>query len=257
MAENLLNSSPAAMDGGRQDPAAPRADGPTAPDCGEPSVETPNSLREAACPDGIPAKFWDVARGELRSDALIKSYLELERKLGGTTTEALPASADEYDITCDDEVITSDPAINKRLHEAGFSREQAQLVYDLAKERLTPLVAELATAFEAERQVERLVDHFGGADRWRETSRQISQWGKSRFPESVYQALSTTYEGVVAMYRMMLSDEPGLIAGEPTIDGAPSEASLRQMMRDPRYWRERDPRFVEQVQEGFRRLYPD
>ena len=28
------------------------------------------------------------------------------------------------------------------------------------------------------------------------------------------------------------------------------------MMRDPRYWRERDPGFVAQVTEGFQRLYP-
>ena len=28
------------------------------------------------------------------------------------------------------------------------------------------------------------------------------------------------------------------------------------MMRDPRYWRERDATFVAQVTEGFQRLYP-
>jgi hypothetical protein len=28
------------------------------------------------------------------------------------------------------------------------------------------------------------------------------------------------------------------------------------MMRDPRYWRERDPSFIAQVTEGFQRLYP-
>jgi hypothetical protein len=27
------------------------------------------------------------------------------------------------------------------------------------------------------------------------------------------------------------------------------------MMRDPRYWRQQDPAIVEQVREGFRRLY--
>jgi hypothetical protein len=28
------------------------------------------------------------------------------------------------------------------------------------------------------------------------------------------------------------------------------------MMRDPRYWRDRDPAFIAQVTEGFKRLYP-
>ena len=38
----------------------------------------------------------------------------------------------------------------RRLHEAGFSTAQAQLVYDLAAERLLPLIAEAAGQFEAE-----------------------------------------------------------------------------------------------------------
>ena len=35
---------------------------------------------------------------------------------------------------------------------------------------------------------------------------------------------------------------------------APSEAELRQMMRDPRYWQKREPAFVQKVTEGFRKL---
>ncbi|WP_420549042.1 hypothetical protein [Curvivirga sp.] len=35
-----------------------------------------------------------------------------------------------------------------------------------------------------------------------------------------------------------------------------SEEALRKMMRDPRYWRERDPEMIEKVTKGFGRLYP-
>jgi hypothetical protein len=38
--------------------------------------------------------------------------------------------------------------------------------------------------------------------------------------------------------------------------GAPDDAALSQMMRDPRYWRDRDPEVIAKVTEGFRRLYP-
>src|SRR5512147_1418326 len=68
-------------------------------------------------------------------------------------------------------------------------------------------------------------------------------------------ALCTTFEGVVAMHRMMSGDEPGLLREGQGSDGSPTEASLKQMMRDPRYWRQQDPAIVEQVREGFRRLY--
>ena len=36
-----------------------------------------------------------------------------------------------------------------------------------------------------------------------------------------------------------------------------SEESLRKMMRDPRYWRERDPEIIQKVTKGFSRLYPE
>jgi hypothetical protein len=33
------------------------------------------------------------------------------------------------------------------------------------------------------------------------------------------------------------------------------ESKLKEMMKDPRYWKEKDPKFREQVEEGFKRLY--
>ncbi len=37
----------------------------------------------------------------------------------------------------------------------------------------------------------------------------------------------------------------------------PSEGDLRKRMRDPRYWRDRDPEFMDSVSRGFERLYPE
>lgn len=37
---------------------------------------------------------------------------------------------------------------------------------------------------------------------------------------------------------------------------SPEEEQLREMMRDPRYWRDRDPQLIDQVSRGFQRLYP-
>lgn len=35
------------------------------------------------------------------------------------------------------------------------------------------------------------------------------------------------------------------------------EAALRRLMDDPRYWRDADPEIIRQVEDGFKRLYPD
>lgn len=245
MAENLLTAT---MPEGL--PAAPPAD---------PSLSASLS---GVRPPLLPEKFWDAQAGAVRVDALLKSYLELERRLAAGVDPArinsllgVPDSPDGYCIACDHGMFTPDPAINARLHGAGFSPQQAQLVYDLAAEHLMPLIQQLAAEFQAEREVERLVEHFGGEAKWREVSRQLLAWAAKNLPAAAVEGLSTTYEGVMALYRMMTGGEPSALErGEPA--AAAGEGDLHALMRDPRYWRDRDPATVAKVTEGFQRLYP-
>lgn len=234
--------------------------------------ETPASAPAGARsrPAEIPEKFWDAERGELRVDALLKSYRELERRLSQRMTppgedadeedrrrwrEAhdIPDGPEGYEIEVRDALTSPDAEVNQRLYEAGFSRRQVQLVYDLAAERLLPLIAEAAQQFESDRQMEKLREHFGGEERFRRVAAQLSAWGRTNLPNPVFEALATTSEGVLALERMMRGKEPQM-----TREAAPApeadEAELRRMMRDPRYWRAREPEFVKRVSEGFRRL---
>ena len=236
----------------------------------------PEDLLEAAQseaparPDGIPEKFWDAEAGTLRTDALLKSYLELERRLsqriGPPGADApledqqrfrraigVPDAPDGYAIRSPHELCCADPAINERLHEAGFTQEQAQLVYDLAAERLVPLIGDVAQHLEAERELDRLRAHFGGEDRFRRIAAQLSAWGSANLPPAVFDALSSTYDGVIALAKMAMKSEPD-IARDADAPASADEAALRAMMRDPRYWRSREPEFVRRVTDGFRRL---
>lgn len=222
----------------------------------------------ASAPEGrpphVPEKFWDAEAGAIRVEALLKSYQELERKLssgGAPDREQLlrslgvPDAPEGYCIACDHGMFEPDPEINSRLHGAGFSPEQAQLVYDLAAERLVPLIKDLAAEFQAEREVERLVDHFGGEDKWREVSRQLLAWAGKNLPPAAVEGLSTTYEGVMALHRMMTGTEPSALKADIAPAGS-SEAELHALMRDPKYWRDRDAGTIARVTEGFQRLYP-
>jgi len=47
-----------------------------------------------------------------------------------------------------------------------------------------------------------------------------------------------------------------LTRGGAGTDAALSEDQLVGMMRDPRYWKKRDPEFLSRVTDGFKRLYP-
>jgi len=208
-------------------------------------------------PDGLPDKFWDEENADIRTDALVKSYLSLEKRLGAGEVDGRPETPDGYTITPPSELVNPDPDLNARLHEAGFSQDQAQLVYDLASEHLYPLVTQMSAELEAQHQVSRLAEEFGGEESWREISGQIASWGKSNYPAEVYQALASSVDGVKSMYRMMHNEEPGMISAGQRASGTVSEKSLKSLMRDPRYWRDQDPAVVAEVREGFARLYPD
>jgi len=248
MTDNLLAATPDAASGhGNHAPAPAAATPPGGPKAAEATMP----------PAGLPEKFWDAERGQLRTESLVKSYRALEQKLGALAGGGVPDDAGGYDIKIDNQIIASDPAVNARLHAAGFTQPQAQTVYDLATEYMLPMVKEVAAEFHAQAQVERLARHFGGEDRWRQMAAQLKSWGGAKLPREVFAALSGTYEGVLAMHRMMQGGEPGLIEGAGAGGEALSEDRLRAMMQDPRYWRDHDPAFVQQVQDGFKRLYPD
>jgi hypothetical protein len=242
MSDNLLTAEPEAA------PAAAAAPMP-APEGGN------------RPPAGVPAKFWDAEKGEIRVEALLKSYLALEKKLSETGRYGPPASLDEYQIAAPHGLFDADPEINRRLYEAGFSREQAQLVYDMAAEYIVPLIREMAAELQAERELERLVERFGGPAKWREVSRQILNWASKELPKPVVEALSSTEAGVSAMYQMMTAGGANGIAAGPIsarseADPAPvGQQDLDAMIRDPRYWRDKDPSFIGTVTEGFRRKY--
>ena len=103
-----------------------------APDGSEPA-QAP-----AARPPGVPEKFWDREAGSIRTDALLKSYVELERKLGSMVplpddddqegrerlwrVLGVPDAAEEYNIEARDELLQPTAEINAKLHRAGFTQ---------------------------------------------------------------------------------------------------------------------------------------
>jgi hypothetical protein len=257
-----------------QQPIDPPVEGVSASDAAlEPSPDgSAPAEAPATRPPGVPEKFWDREARAIRTDALLKSYVELERKLGSMVplpgdddqegrerlwrVLGVPAAAEDYQIAARDELLQPTAEINARLHRAGFTQAQAQLVYDLAAEHVLPLIDDVAGELEATRHGERLAKRFGGASSWQNMARQIKAWGQANLAEDVYRTLAANYDGVLAMHQMMQAREPSVLQEANGAQSDLDEAALTRMMRDPRYWRERDATFVTQVTEGFQRLYP-
>jgi len=237
-----------------------------------PVIPKPLSPREAA-PE-LPEKFRDPETGEVMLDKLLKSYLALEKRAArsvqlpaedadagqiGAFHRALgvPEKPEDYCINCNHPAIQSDPAVNARLHQAGFTPGQAQLVYDLAGDHVLPQIERLVGELHASREREKLIERFGGEARYREAARSIEAWGRKALSPAAFQALSSSFDGVLALEQMMKSKEPGLgtLKSQPAEENL-SEAELVKLMQDPRYWKKRDPEILAKVTEGFRRLYP-
>lgn len=221
---------------------------------------------------GIPEKFRDPQTGRIRTDALLQAYLDLEKRMhrmvevpGEDSDDeqlaayrramGIPDGPDGYRISHRHEMLSPDPEVNRRLHEAGFTPKQAQLVYDLAHDCVLPMLGDMQQEFDSQRGLDRLRDHFGGDSRWSDTARQVSAWGKSNLPPEVYEALAKSADGVIAMRTMMASGEPGMGRLPAPREEVLDEAELKKMMQDPRYWKKRDPAFIEKVSAGFRRIH--
>ncbi len=114
----------------------------------------------------------------------------------------------EYKIILNNKFIQIDESINKRLMDAGFSNEQAQLVYNLAGEVLIPKIKEIMEEFRAYKELSKLESYFGGEEKFDEISRQISLWAEKNLPTEIYSSLNSSFYGVIALYNMMTNGDP-------------------------------------------------
>jgi hypothetical protein len=53
----------------------------------------------------------------------------------------------------------------------------------------------------------------------------------------------------------MQAREPNVLHDRSELDPGVDRSELATKMRDPRYWRDRDPALVAEVTDGFKRLY--
>lgn len=209
-------------------------------------------------PIKLPEKFWDAEKKIIKIEELIEDYVSLaesSNNLIETNINLVPEKYDDYEINIENDFFEKDESVLKKLHEYGFSNKQAQLVYDLAQEKIIPMLGDLTVSFEAQKQLDRLIAHFGSKERFDEVARQISVWSKQNINPELYDVLGSTFEGIITLYKMMSSNEPELSNNSENGELL-SEDVLKNMMRDPRYWRDKDSSYVEKICKGFERLYP-
>jgi hypothetical protein len=228
-----------------------------APQEAAPSPTAEDHLREAMAPEhdrlGIEAMPPDGADGP-REDGIVEEGVP-EDGTPEDGTKAVPASPADYAVRVSHPWLERDADLDGMMHAAGFNHGQAQLVYDLAAERVVPVVEAMAKEFERRLAEAKLEAHFGGPERYATLARQVRAWGERNLPRALFEQLAASPDGIVALHQMMRAGEPRFISGDAPQAG-PNQGELDAMVRDPRYWRDHDPQLVRRIEDGFRRLYP-
>lgn len=214
----------------------------------------------------IPEKFLDE-KGELNTSALVKSYCELEKKIGSMISVpndesdesakqkfnhaiGVPDNANDYPTND----LFDDESVRNKFHEIGLTSKQVEQIYSIAEEFLQPTLKNLFELQNQTNAINELKNFFGGTEKMNDAMREINAFGEKYLPASAFEELCATPQGIQGVYKMMQSFEPTVLTDKNATENL-SDDMLRDMMRDPKYWRDQDPEYVRKIENGFKKLY--
>ncbi|MBO7509469.1 MAG: hypothetical protein J6T57_04315 [Alphaproteobacteria bacterium] len=216
--------------------------------------------------ENVPEKFRNED-GTLNSDALIKSYTELEKKMGGMISVpdeksdesvqtrfrhaiGVPDSADEYPHND----LFDNENVRQEFHKIGLTKNQVEKIYNLANEFLSPMISEIISVRDESNAIAELKEFFGSDEKMFDALIAIKSFGEHFLPTDAFNELCSTPRGIQGVYKMMQSMEPK-VSIENSDSKNLSESDLRRMMQDPKYWRDNDAEYIRKIENGFKKLY--
>ena len=248
---------------GTSEPTTQTTTEPTTAPAVDPSVSqstAPPGADTSARPEWLPEKYKSP-------EELAKAYKELESKLGTKEedyrkkiveelqAEAFkdrPASSGEYELP---DFVDSEEALSSDLlkwwadhsFENGYSQDEFAKGIEIYKNSM-PKGPDL----DAERV------KLGDSANQRIDA--ASMFAMKFFPEKTLPAierLCESAEGIMALEVIMESMKDGSFSAQANPSGGSTEADLKEMMRDERYWNaaKRDADFVKKVDAGFKKIY--
>ena len=212
-------------------------------------------------PEWLPEKYKS-------GEDLAKAYKALESKIGSKEedlrksiidelqTEAYssrPETAGDYQLPegVDPETAVDSELLNwwsEHAYENGYDQGEFQKGIEMY------MASSMSDGPDLESERAKLGD--GASDRINSASLFATKF----FPKEALPAIERmceSSEGIVALEHIMEAMKDGSFNGSSAPSAGSSENDLREMMRDDRYHHpvHRDPAFVRQVEEGFKKLY--
>lgn len=216
-------------------------------------------------PEGVPEKFWDAEKGEVRTAAMAQSYAELEAKLSGKTEAPADPAADPVDVevkngkiekkvdetpAAEDNPLTATitAAATEFTAEGKFTEETSTKLAELG---IPPEVQQVYLAGLSalqEQQTAKVHGFVGGEDNYNAMAR----WAAANLSDAELDAFNTALDnpalaenavtGLFARYSRTAPSEGRKVA---PVNGAPTAGDIfntreemTQAMSDPRYARD-------------------
>jgi len=214
----------------------------------------------------IPEKFLNQD-GELNTSALVKSYCELEKKMSNMVSVPTPDSDESvkqkfnHAIGVPDDIkdyptnsLFDDESVREKFHEIGLTSSQVEKIYAIAEEFLQPTLKNLFELQNQTNAINELKKFFGDDEKMNDAMHEINEFGKRFLPKDAFDELCSTPQGIQGIYRMMQSMEPEVLTNKNATENL-SDEDLRNMMRDPKYWRDHDEEYIRKIENGFKKLY--
>lgn len=214
----------------------------------------------------IPEKFLNED-GTLNTEALLKSYSELEKKMGtmiSIPTEdadeatrmkfnraiGVPENANAYPVN----PMFDDESLRAQFFEIGLTSSQVEKIYKIAEDFLSPVLSDLFSKQNETNAITELKNFFGDEEKMIAALRAIKSFGEKYLPSDAFDSLCSSAQGIQSVYKMMQSMEPS-VRTEKNSSEILTDDVLRKMMQDPKYWRDQDPEYVRKIENGFKKLY--
>jgi hypothetical protein len=216
--------------------------------------------------ENIPEKFLNKD-GTLNDEALLKSYNELEKKIGTMVSVpdensdensqrrffraiGVPEKSDEYPHN----ELFDDENVRAEFHKIGLTNHQVEKIYNIAEEYLSPVISEIFSVQQESDAVSELKKFFGSEEKMHDALIEIKSFGERFLPTDAFNEMCASPQGIQGLYKMMQSMEPHVETDTGDTKNL-TDDDLRRMMHDPKYWRDHDAEYIRKIENGFKKLY--
>ena len=162
----------------------------------------------------------------------------------------MPGDASEYPKN----ELFDNESVRNKFHEIGLTSKQVEKIYSIAEEFLQPTLKNLFELQNQNNAINELKNFFGSTEKMNDALREINAFGERYLPSDAFDELCATPQGIQGIYKMMQSMEPNVLTDKNESENL-SDDMLRNMMRDPKYWRDHDEEYVRKIENGFKKLY--